>query len=198
MRYITFILLFASFGLFAQNDYELISDTDSTLLLKTISELGNGNNAVSFEPAANSLDSAEMLKYIVNKTIEQKAYAANAVRRKIEFEVQANRLQRLVNVDLDSNYYHTTWDTFGDNFVGDYRIRVDGVFYDAEMFLNKVDRLICRVDGNVFPVLIESNRSFRLTNSTLLDNVTYYAYKSDSRRIIYRSDEGADVFVRIK
>lgn len=193
MRFLTLLFLLISTMAFCQNDYAIQNSGDTSFLLVTQFELGNGETALSYEPASQTLDAQEILDYLFAKAEEQALYESRTKAREFDYNVQGNRLKRLL-IDLDTNYYDITWSKYADRFTGRYVLRVQGVAepIDIDATVNQAGRLIFRTDANVSAVRIESRNELSIVNLAEAGGaVDLFKTEEDPKRIIFRGTNDA-------
>ncbi len=192
MKHFIFTMILACLAFLgqAQTQYDLIKPSDSTFLLRITQPLQNDQTNQSFEPATAAIDSLSMIEYLFTRTLEVK-------RQQSYYEVQANearlegqRLASLALTQMDSLYYDWTWARLGNQFIGQWRMRVGTTpIFNIESVLNPLGRVVFTTDAGNSAVRIESNKSITIINmSEIGETVTLNRTQIDSRRIFW---EGA-------
>ena len=174
----------------AQTQYNLIKPTDSTFLLRITQPLQNDQINQSFEPTTAAIDSLAMIEYLFIRTLEAKRAQANLEVQANEARLEGQRLASLALNEMDSLYYDWTWQRLGNQFVGQWRMRVGTTpIFDIESVLNPLGRVVFTTDAGNSAIRIESNKSITIINmSEIGETVTLNRTQVDSRRIFW---EGA-------
>ena len=91
---------------------------------------------------------------------------------------------------MDSLYYDWTWARLGNQFLGQWRMRVGRTpVFNVESIQNAIGRVVFRTDAGNGGVRIESNKSITILNmSEIGETVTLNRTQIDIRRIFW---EGA-------
>jgi hypothetical protein len=206
MKYIiTIIITLIAVLAFGQrpNNYGLSSDNDTTFLLITQSELGNGKNALTYEPSGTALDTAGIIRYIVDEIQAQSKYESRNTAKALRRKVQANRLKQLLVQEFGVNYYDRSWEDLGEQFTGEYILRLPG----GEPIrvvgtINQIGRLIFGSPSDTSPVRIESSESFTIINlDDINEEITFYENFRENGQILYRgelSDGGYANMIKVK
>ena len=201
MRAILFLLLpFAVFGQTLTTDTSYITQRDSVFFQVKILGYDNGKRITEETPIGS--DTAAVANAIISDAYPQfQAYAAGA-NRVLTSYLPMRQLLNGVNTSLlettGVNYLNTMAATIGDEFVGAYQMRVNGVWVDAEIVRLSNGALRYRQGGTNFVIAILSRNWFRLirydgTSTPTTDTGTFVDFFADDRGIFVSNTDGRGI-----
>lgn len=201
MKVILLILLpCAVFGQTLTVDTSYIIRKDTTFFQVKILEYDNGKRLTEETPIGS--DTTAVANAIIGDAYPQfQAYAAGA-NRVLTSYLPMRQLLNGANTSLlettGLNYLNTMAATIGDEFVGVYQMRVNGVWVDAEIVRLSSGALRYRQGGTSFVIAILSRNWFRLirydgTSTPTADPGTFVDFFADDRGIFVSNTDGRGI-----
>ena len=201
MRAILFLLLpCAVFGQTLTTDTSYITQRDSVFFQVKILAYDNGKRITEETPIGS--DTAAVANAIIGDAYPQfQNYAAGA-NRVLTGYLPMRQLLNGVNTSLlqatGVNYLNTMAAQIGDEFVGPYLMRVNGVNIDAEIVRLNNGALRYRQGGTNFVIAILSRNWFRLirydgTSTPTTDPATFVDFFADDRGIFVSNTDGRGI-----